>query len=165
MEDGQPGQGAQERRRRIHAAVAAIPPGAVASYGQVAAQAGLPRGARLVGRVLADCPQDLPWHRVLTAAGRIALPPGSASAREQLRRLRAEGVEVRNGRVPRRLLDAHARLDALLWGWAADDDRENRDEKDRPGARNRRADAGRLRRTGQGQGCSRHRGPGTGIER
>jgi len=109
---------AAARRQRIYAVVAAIPPGAVASYGQVAAQAGLARGARQVGRALAQCPPGLPWHRVVNAAGRISLPPGSAGFREQVARLRAEGVDVRDGRVARRLLDAHARLDALLWGLA-----------------------------------------------
>jgi methylated-DNA-protein-cysteine methyltransferase-like protein len=43
----------------------------------------------------------LPWHRVVGAGGRIVFPASSPSHREQARRLRAEGVPVRNGRVSR----------------------------------------------------------------
>ncbi len=105
------------RYRRIYATVAAIPRGSVASYGQVAAQAGLGRGARLVGRALAQCPTRLPWHRVVNAAGRISLPRGGAAHAEQVRRLTAEGVEVRAGRVALARFGWHPDgLDALLWG-------------------------------------------------
>jgi len=46
----------------------------VASYGQVAALAGLPRQARLVGYALhASIPDSLPWHRVVNAQGRLSL--------------------------------------------------------------------------------------------
>jgi methylated-DNA-protein-cysteine methyltransferase-like protein len=58
----------------------------------------------------------VPWHRVVNAAGRIALPPGSRGWREQQRRLRAEGVPVTGGRVPVRFFrDQADELDALLW--------------------------------------------------
>ena len=100
---------------RILAAVRAIPSGRVASYGEIARRAGLPRRARLVARVLAQNEDpDLPWHRVLRADGRIAFAPGSRGYREQGRRLRAEGVRVDKGRV--RLAPAGDDLDALLWG-------------------------------------------------
>jgi methylated-DNA-protein-cysteine methyltransferase-like protein len=106
-----------ERYRRIYAAVTAIPRGCVASYGQVAARAGLPRGARLVGRALAACSDRLPWHRVLNAAGRISFPQGSASFREQARRLAAEGVVVCGGRVEwQHFRWRQPELDELLWG-------------------------------------------------
>ena len=107
---------AADRYRRIYAAVLAIPRGSVASYGDVARRAGLPRGARLVGRALAGCPAHVPWHRVVNAAGRIALPKGSAAFAEQARRLRAEGFVVREGRVTAVAGAARAQLDALLWG-------------------------------------------------
>jgi methylated-DNA-protein-cysteine methyltransferase-like protein len=100
---------------RLCAVVAAIPSGAVATYGQVAALAGYPRHARHVGRVLAAA-DGLPWHRVLGAGGRIALPPGSPAAREQARRLRAEGVTVTAGRVDLARFRWQPDLDALLWG-------------------------------------------------
>ncbi len=100
---------------RILAAVRAIPRGQVASYGEVARRAGLPRRARLAARVLSqNTDPGLPWHRVLRADGRIAFPEGSAGFREQAQRLRAEGVAVVNGRVrvPTRL---GSDLDAELW--------------------------------------------------
>ncbi|MFC4820700.1 MGMT family protein [Dokdonella ginsengisoli] len=97
--------------------IAAIPAGRVASYGEIAARAGLPKRARLVGRVLGETPAGVvPWYRVLRSDGRIAFPPGSRGFREQVRRLAAEGVLVKNGRVD---LAAHGwerNLDDLLWG-------------------------------------------------
>ncbi len=108
----------QDRNARIDAAIAAIPPGRVASYGAIAARAGLPGRARLVGRLLGEVPAglSLPWFRVLRASGQIAMPPGSRGFREQSRRLRAEGVEVRNGRVPLARFGLDANLDRDLWG-------------------------------------------------
>lgn len=102
-----------EARARILAAVRAIPSGQVAGYGEVAARAGLPGRARLAARVLSENDDPaLPWHRVLRADGRIAFAPGSREWREQARRLQAEGVDVRDGRVTRR----PRTLDAALWG-------------------------------------------------
>lgn len=91
----------EEVRQRIFALVDSIPAGRVASYGVLARAAGLPGRARLVGKLLGSLParSDLPWHRVVSADGRIAERPGD-SPREQVRRLRAEGVELRaSGRV------------------------------------------------------------------
>lgn len=104
--------------RRIYAAIAAIPAGRVASYGAIAARAGMPRRARMVGRALRETPDgwELPWHRVLRADGRIAFAPGSAGFREQRRRLLAEGVSVRAGRVPMRAFGLEPDLDRALWG-------------------------------------------------
>jgi methylated-DNA-protein-cysteine methyltransferase-like protein len=103
---------------RIYAAIAAIPPGRVASYGAIAARAGLPGRARLVGRLLGEVPDgmELPWYRVLRSSGHIAMPPGSRGFREQARRLRAEGVEVKNGRVPLSRFGLDGDLDHALWG-------------------------------------------------
>lgn len=99
---------------RILAAVSAIPRGEVASYGDVARRAGLPRRARLVARVLARNEDPaLPWHRVVRADGRIAFPAGSDGFREQVRRLVDEGVDVRQGRVVRAAREDD--LDAALW--------------------------------------------------
>lgn len=111
----------QESHARVYAAIAAIPPGRVASYGAIAARAGLPGRARLVGRLLGETPEgmELPWHRVLRASGQIALPPGSRGFREQCRRLRAEGIEVVNGRVPLSRFGMDADLDRALWGMPA----------------------------------------------
>lgn len=83
--------------------VCAIPRGRASTYGAVARAAGLPGRARQAGYALKVAPRslNLPWHRVVAAGGRIAFPAGSAAYREQVRRLRAEGVTVREGRVRR----------------------------------------------------------------
>lgn len=105
------------RARRILESIAAIPAGRVASYGQVAELAGLPRGARLVGYVLRTSGGDaaVPWHRVLRNDGRIAFPAASREYREQERRLRAEDVTVREGRVDMPRYRWQPDLDELLW--------------------------------------------------
>ncbi len=84
---------------RIEAIIALIPPGKVASYGQVADLAGLPGRARLVGKVLRETDKVLPWHRVIGAGGTISLPKGSNGFAEQTGRLQEEGVVVIGGRV------------------------------------------------------------------
>ena len=83
--------------------VGAIPRGKVSTYGAVARAAGLPGRARLAGLALKVSPEDLnlPWHRVVGAGGRIVFPPSSPQHREQTRRLRAEGIVVKGGRVSR----------------------------------------------------------------
>jgi methylated-DNA-protein-cysteine methyltransferase related protein len=108
----------QDSHARVYAAIRAIPRGRVASYGAIAARAGLPGRARLVGKLLGETPEGmvLPWHRVLRASGQIALPPGSRGFREQCRLLRAEGVEVKNGRVPLSRFGLDADVDRVLWG-------------------------------------------------
>jgi methylated-DNA-protein-cysteine methyltransferase related protein len=85
-----------EALERVRGVVAAIPTGSVLAYGDVAARAGLPGRARLVGRILAEDSDDLPWHRVLRADG----TPAPHLATEQLARLRAEGVLTEGGRIP-----------------------------------------------------------------
>ena len=81
--------------------VCAIPRGQVSTYGAVARAAGLPGRARQAGFALKMAPKELnvPWHRVVGAGGRIVFPKSSHEHREQARRLRAEGVVVKNGRV------------------------------------------------------------------
>ena len=103
---------------RILAAIRAIPAGQVAGYGHVARRAGLPGRARLVARVLKEnADPTLPWHRVLRSDGRIAFPPESEGFAEQTQRLRAEGVDVREGRVriAESVPDLDGDLDAALW--------------------------------------------------
>src|SRR6185312_14632049 len=81
--------------------VASIPRGQVSTYGAVARAAGLPGRARQAGFALRVAPEELnlPWHRVLGAGGRIVFPKTSRHFKEQARRLRAEGVTVKDGRV------------------------------------------------------------------
>jgi methylated-DNA-protein-cysteine methyltransferase-like protein len=102
--------------------IAAIPRGRVASYGEIAARAGLPRRARLVGRVLGDAgpAAKLPWQRVLGSDGRIAFPPGSKAFREQRSRLIEEGVVVHNGRVDLKRFGWQRDIDAQIWGIPSD---------------------------------------------
>lgn len=59
----------------VFAAVAAIPVSEVASYGEIAKQAGYPGYARHVGRLMSQLPPDskLPWHRVIRADGSIPM--------------------------------------------------------------------------------------------
>jgi methylated-DNA-protein-cysteine methyltransferase related protein len=81
--------------------VAAIPPGKVASYGQIARLAGYPSHARYVGTTLRKLPKGskLPWFRVLRSSGELAFPVGSAAWRQQKQRLEAEGVVVLGSKV------------------------------------------------------------------
>ncbi len=87
--------------RRIYAVVRRIPEGRVATYGQVAAEAGLPGHARQVGYALHDTPdgETLPWHRVINAKGEVSprSEPGWEGFQRQL--LEAEGIEFRRGRI------------------------------------------------------------------
>jgi len=104
---------------RIRDVVARIPRGRVATYGQVARLAGLPRRARMVGRALRNAPPGagLPWHRVVNAAGYSSLPGGSDARKTQLERLRAEGVAIASdGRVALEKSRWEPSLDELLWG-------------------------------------------------
>lgn len=102
--------------KAILAVIRRIPAGEVRGYGEVAREAGFPRGARLVARVLGENTDPaLPWHRVLRSDGRIAMPPDSPGFAEQAARLRAEGVVVENGRVRSLRRTAAETLDALLW--------------------------------------------------
>jgi len=96
--------------------IAAIPRGRVASYGEIAARAGMPGRARLVGRLLGEYSAlKLPWQRVLRSDGRIAFPPGSGGHREQRARLIEEGVTVKAGRVDLKRFGWQRDVDAELW--------------------------------------------------
>lgn len=110
--------GTQAACERIWRVVAAIPRGTVTTYGAVAARAGMPKRARFVAFALKAAPPslELPWHRVVAAGGRIALPPTTRAHREQCRRLAAEGVRVTKGRAELPASTGADTLDALLWG-------------------------------------------------
>jgi methylated-DNA-protein-cysteine methyltransferase-like protein len=85
--------------QRIYAVVRRIPKGRVATYGQVAALAGIAGHARQVGYALHALPQGstVPWHRVVNASGEISTRsmPGAELIQQQL--LAREGVRL-NGR-------------------------------------------------------------------
>lgn len=79
-----------ELRPKVLAALRTVGPGEVVTYGELAMEAGAPRQARLVGRILAEGHPDVPWWRVVAASGRLV--PGHEA--EQRRRLVAEGATV-----------------------------------------------------------------------
>ena len=86
------------RYERIWNLVRRIPRGRVATYGQVAALAGIPRGARQVGYALHALPGNtsVPWHRVVNVRGTISLRSNGAPI-TQLLRLEREGVRFDSG--------------------------------------------------------------------
>ena len=85
----------EERERRILDVLLALREGEVTTYGDVADTAGYPKLSRLVGRILATTDVEVPWWRVVNASGRLR----AHDVREQTALLRAEGVDVREGRV------------------------------------------------------------------
>ena len=85
-------------RQRVLFAVRRIPPGRVATYGDVAAAAGAPRAARAVGNIMKGCRvAGVPCHRVIAAGGRLGGYGGSEGLKRAL--LTAEGVAVGRARV------------------------------------------------------------------
>jgi O-6-methylguanine DNA methyltransferase len=84
--------------RRVLAAVRRIPPGRVATYGDVAAAAGVPRAARAVGNIMKGCrAPGVACHRVIAAGGRLGGYGGSEGMKRAL--LAAEGVIVTGTRI------------------------------------------------------------------
>jgi O-6-methylguanine DNA methyltransferase len=82
----------------VLAAVRRIPPGRVATYGDVAAAAGVPRAARAVGNIMKGCrTPGVPCHRVVAAGGRLGGYGGSEAMKRAL--LGAEGVIVSGARI------------------------------------------------------------------
>ncbi len=86
---------AAERDRRIIDVLMALQEGEVTTYGDVAEVAGYPRLSRLVGRILGSTDEDVPWWRVVNAAGHLR----ASNPALQTELLREEGVVVRGGRV------------------------------------------------------------------
>ncbi|MEZ2587212.1 MGMT family protein [Kluyvera intermedia] len=85
---------------RVWQIVAAIPPGYVTTYGDVARLAGSPRAARQVGGVLRRLPEGstLPWFRVVNRHGAISLT--GPDLQRQRQALLADGVQVsRSGQI------------------------------------------------------------------
>lgn len=79
---------------KIYETVARIPEGKVATYGQIAAMSGIPRGARVVGWAMQSAPEHLklPCHRVVNRSGRLA--PEHAFGGQEIQRalLEQEGI-------------------------------------------------------------------------
>jgi len=91
---------------RVLTVVRRIPPGRVATYGDVAKMAGRRRAARAVGNIMRTCQRpDVPCHRVIAAGGRLGGYGGSEALKRAL--LVAEGVTVSGSRV--------RELDRVAW--------------------------------------------------
>src|SRR5215218_5834478 len=85
-------------RQRVLFAVRRIPPGRVATYGDVAEAAGVPRAARAVGNIMKGCRvAGIPCHRVVAAGGRLGGYGGSEALKRSL--LAAEGIVVSATRI------------------------------------------------------------------
>jgi O-6-methylguanine DNA methyltransferase len=85
-------------KTRVLSVVRRIPPGRVATYGDVAAVAGRAGAARAVGNIMRDCGgRDVPAHRVVAAAGRLGGYGGNVALKREL--LKAEGVLVSGLRI------------------------------------------------------------------
>jgi len=94
----QTGQLATDFSRRVLAVVRRIPPGCVATYGDVARLAGRPRASRAVGNIMRECRlPDVPCHRVIGAGGTLGGYGGNLELKRNL--LRAEGLSVGLRRV------------------------------------------------------------------
>jgi methylated-DNA-protein-cysteine methyltransferase-like protein len=95
-------QDTNELHRQILEVIVLIPYGKVASYGQIARLAGLPKHARLVGYVLKhlDKESQIPWYRVINSQGRIRVTHIDENGKNiQQDLLEAEGVYLLNGKV------------------------------------------------------------------
>lgn len=103
-------------RERILEVVREIPRGRVATYGQVAALAGMAGAARQVGWALAGLPEgdlgdEVPWHRVINARGEVSERGDPEPAALQRAMLEAEGVEF----------DPRGRTDLERYRWEPDE--------------------------------------------
>lgn len=86
---------ADDRTRRILDVLMALGEGEITTYGDVAATAGYPRQARLVGRILATTDVEVPWWRVVAAGGILR----ASDIDQQTKLLRSEEVVVSGGKV------------------------------------------------------------------
>ena len=98
-----------EFTERVYAAARQIPPGRVASYGCLAALAGNPRAARIVGYVMHTCPAQahVPCHRVVNRLGGLSDAFSPLGKESQRLLLEMEGVPFR--------LDGGVDLTACMW--------------------------------------------------
>jgi len=106
----------EEFNRRVWALVRQIPVGKVCTYGQIASlipppprmdpKSYLAFAPRWVGGAMANCPQDVPWQRVINSQGKVSLRPVSGGT-YQRELLEDEGV----------IFDVHDRVDLKIYGW------------------------------------------------
>jgi methylated-DNA-protein-cysteine methyltransferase-like protein len=106
----------EEFNQKVWALVRQIPPGKVSTYGKIASllppppgmdpKSYLAFGARWVGGAMANCPQDVPWQRVINSQGKVSLRPGGGGS-HQRQLLESEGV----------IFDDHDRVDLKIYAW------------------------------------------------
>ncbi len=98
---------------QVYRVVRRIPPGQVATYGQIARILGAPRAARTVGWALHDLPSggDVPWQRVVNSRGAISLETRGMGGAIQRALLEDEGVRF----------DPEGRIDLAVYGWPGPD--------------------------------------------
>lgn len=106
--------------KSVYSLVSAIPEGRVMTYGWIASHIGPPEGTdiyayerigpRWVGYAMRSCPDDVPWHRVVNAEGKISVRPG-LGPHLQKSLIEDEGV----------VFDQTGRIDLDSFGWAPDD--------------------------------------------
>ena len=102
MEDGrEKNRLFQKDFEKIYEAVRQIPKGTVATYGQIAAIAGNKRWARVVGYALHvnPDPEHIPCYRVVTKDGRVSEAFAFGGENEQVRLLKDDGIEFKDGHV------------------------------------------------------------------
>ena len=99
--------------RRIYSVVRNIPKGRVATYGQVAAWAGLPGHARQVGYALHALSENtsVPWQRVINAKGEVSLRSVPGREVDQRMELEREGIGF----------DQRGRVSLSEYGWCPGD--------------------------------------------
>lgn len=79
-------------REKVYQLMAELPADKVTTYGDLAAMAGSPRAARIVGGIAHTGPVELPWHRLVNAQGGLAIGfPGGQDIQRQL--LAQDGIE------------------------------------------------------------------------
>ncbi|MBC7878113.1 MAG: MGMT family protein [Anaerolineales bacterium] len=99
-----------------------IPYGHVATYGQIGKMIPPPNGVeieaytafapRWVGGAMANCPDDVPWQRVINSQGKISERPGGAERQRLL--LEDEGVVF-----------VKDKIDLKKFGWSGSSGEEN----------------------------------------
>ncbi len=98
--------------QQIWQTVQQIPYGKVATYGQIADLAGLPKRARLVGKALTNMPkqgwqgENIPWYRVINAQGKISFTMASEAFERQKQNLQDEQVVIIGNKI---------RLETFQW--------------------------------------------------
>jgi len=78
--------------QRVYELMSKLPSDKVTTYGDLAAMAGSPRAARIVGGIAHSGPEKLPWHRLVNVKGGLAIGfPGGQAVQRQL--LDQDGIE------------------------------------------------------------------------